>query len=491
MKRLLSCAIAIVCLVGTIGATIINVPDDQPTIQAGIDAAVDGDTVLVQPGTYELCLNYNGKNIVVASLFLTTQDTSYISRTVIDGKDYCTGVTFENGEDSTAVLNGFTITNGRGSYGGGIRCWPASPTLANLVVKGNVAEGSEFPAGGGIFCWDSGPILSNVMVTENTATWAGGGIFCVDSNPSLVDVTVSGNTASGGGGIHWYGTDPSLSNLMVSGNTAVTGGGIRFYYSNPTLTNITVSKNTASWGGGISFSESNPTLVNVTFADNTAETGGAIDYSGESELTIVNSVLWNDLPEEIYVASSSTVSAVYSNIQGGWPGEGNIDFDPFFVDSSNGNYHLLDASPCIGAGTDSIQISGTWYYAPPTDSDGNLRPSPLGSSPDMGAYESVLGVPIMALSGTLSGGVLVLQWTPCVSTAAYWIHGMDNQAYFDPDLGNMLGVVPPGVLTFSSSNGIGDPNYNWTYLIVAVDDIDQEITRSNLFGEHDFEEDIP
>ncbi|MCP4708172.1 MAG: hypothetical protein GY869_06080, partial [Planctomycetes bacterium] len=93
-------------------AAIINVPGDQPTIQAGIDAAVDADTVLVQPGTYFENINYNGKNIMLGSLFLTTQDTSYISQTVIDGNEDGSVVRFESGEDSTAILNGFTITRG-------------------------------------------------------------------------------------------------------------------------------------------------------------------------------------------------------------------------------------------------------------------------------------------------------------------------------------------------------------------------------------------
>jgi len=86
-------------------ATIINVPADQPTIQVGIDAAVDADTVLVQPGTYVENINYNGKLITVGSLFLTTFDTTYISQTIIDGDSLDTVVTFSSGEDTTAVLS--------------------------------------------------------------------------------------------------------------------------------------------------------------------------------------------------------------------------------------------------------------------------------------------------------------------------------------------------------------------------------------------------
>ena len=100
-------------------STIINVPADQPTIQEGIDAAVNADTVLVQPGTYVENINYNGKNITVASLFLTIQDTTYISQTVIDGDSIDSVVTFESGEDPSTLLTGFTITNGSACYWGG------------------------------------------------------------------------------------------------------------------------------------------------------------------------------------------------------------------------------------------------------------------------------------------------------------------------------------------------------------------------------------
>ena len=114
-----------------------NIPDDYETIQAGIDASSDADTVLVQPGTYYENINFNGKNIVLGSLFITTQDTSYISKTVIDGNENGDVVTFENSENSSVNLKGFKIING--DYG--IYCNASNPTLTNLIVSNNRKRG--------------------------------------------------------------------------------------------------------------------------------------------------------------------------------------------------------------------------------------------------------------------------------------------------------------------------------------------------------------
>jgi hypothetical protein len=106
MKRALSISfIVAIAWSGLCWPTIINIPADYPTIQQGIDASIDGDTVLVQPGTYVENINFNGHNIVLGSLFLTTGDTSYIAQTVIDGDSAGTVVAFENGEDSTTAID--------------------------------------------------------------------------------------------------------------------------------------------------------------------------------------------------------------------------------------------------------------------------------------------------------------------------------------------------------------------------------------------------
>ena len=153
-------------------ATIINVPDDQTSIQAGIDIAIDGDTILVSPGHYLENINFNEKNIIVGSFYLTTGDTSYISQTVIDGNEQGSVVTFESGENSSSILSGFCITNGQGKDKAPQGAWPYDYI------------------GGGITCRNnSNPLLKHLRITENTAPF-GGGICIRESNPEFENVIV-------------------------------------------------------------------------------------------------------------------------------------------------------------------------------------------------------------------------------------------------------------------------------------------------------------
>ena len=122
--------IFMILMIGAFAETI-YIPEDYATIQEGINASEDGDEIIVSPGTYVENINFEGKAVILGSLFYTTQDTSYISQTIIDGDQISSVVRFDSGEDSTSVLTGFTITNGTL----GIGCGASGPSLRYLNNK--------------------------------------------------------------------------------------------------------------------------------------------------------------------------------------------------------------------------------------------------------------------------------------------------------------------------------------------------------------------
>ena len=103
--------------------------------------------------------------------------------------------------------------------------------------------------------------------------------------------------------------------------------------------------------------------------------------------------------------------------------------------------------------------------------------------------------PVIMVSGQLLGRQLVLEWGAWPGADAYWLYGADNVAYFEPGLASpyqyRLQVLPSETTTWSGSNGIGDSDHNWTYMVIAMDAGEQELCRSNRFGERDSEGNIP
>ena len=221
MKKMIL-IIGFLSILSVLNAVTINIPADYATIQEGINAAADGDIVLAQPGTYIENINYNGKNITVASLYLTTQDTSYISQTIIDGGNLASVVKLESGEDSTAVLTGFTITNGKATgtspNGGGIYLSGSNVVIDNVMISDNSASG----AGGGMYLYNSDPVLTEVIISSNSATYEGGGIMCFNSNPILEKVAIYENSTewSGGGICSYMNSVIILENVTIADNIA-------------------------------------------------------------------------------------------------------------------------------------------------------------------------------------------------------------------------------------------------------------------------------
>jgi len=312
--------------------------------------------------------------------------------------------------------------------GGGIYNWDCSPILSSCTFVRNFAY-----LGGGGVCnsWYSDTILNNCKFTGNSAGWDGGGIYNnYSSAPTVETCEFTGNSAKYGGAINnERNSEPLLTNCTFTSNVAeLSGGGIDNSHSNPIVTSSMFTGNSASWGGGIHNFNSNPIVSNSIFGGNSADKGGGIynqwevsiilancsfagnsattgntivcDSHGQSHpsvLQINNSILW-DGGEGIFNGDSSEITITYSDVQGGWFGEGNIENDPLFFDPGYwdpngtvdnagddfwvaGDYHLQSNSPCIDAGDPN-------YITEPNETDLDGNPRIVNGIVDMGVYES-------------------------------------------------------------------------------------------------------
>ncbi|MEE8417737.1 MAG: right-handed parallel beta-helix repeat-containing protein, partial [candidate division Zixibacteria bacterium] len=345
-----------------VSGAILNVPGDFARIQEALDAYMitDGDTVLVQPGVYLENINFRGYNVTVGSLFLTTGERSYITSTIIDGDSSGSVITFENDEDSSAAIIGFTISNGYAENGGGIFCFYSAPVIMENIISENAAN-SE---GGGIFCFYSNPSIKNNVIQENSAT-SGGGIDCRFSNPIISDNLLIGNGVSweGGGIFCRDNSSPLIKNNHIRENWADDGGGILCRYSDPLIINTVISSNSANRGGGIFFTGSDPSVANVAISGNSGEYGGGI-FCLNSSPFLTNAILWYNVADEGAQIYGDSPQITYSDIQGGWEGPGNIDVAPLFRDTTGGDFHIMSIacgdssdSPCIDAGDPAVSDS--------------------------------------------------------------------------------------------------------------------------------------
>ncbi|MCB9899451.1 MAG: right-handed parallel beta-helix repeat-containing protein [Planctomycetes bacterium] len=304
------------------------VPAQYPTIQAAIDAASPGDTVLVGPGTYLERIDFLGKDVVL-------QSSDGPEVTILDG-DTGLGsgsvVTFANGETQAAVLSGFTVRGGHqggpAGDGGGVLCLGASPSLLGNIIRDNVAE-----RGGAICCLSASPrIEGNALLANWSAVDDGGGggtIWCEDSaalilhntiegNASLFhgspgiqlegspDVLIAGNTirdngsmsGSGGAIACRSGSSATIRANRIEGNYAAgPGGGIAVFGCDPVIDSNLVLENATDQsgfeaGGGIFCSASAAQIVaNTIRANHVASGGGAglalVDFTG----SVVGNVL--------------------------------------------------------------------------------------------------------------------------------------------------------------------------------------------------------
>ena len=278
------CLISLIAL--QVQARIINVPEEQQTILEAIRVAENRDTILVHPGIYNENIHFWGKELIIGSLYLTTEDTTFIDSTIIDGNSNNSVVRIHNIEGPNVALIGFTIRNGEADYGAGISCEFSRPVIHRCKIIEN--------EGGGIYCENSIVIITNCIILNNSSSHNGGGIFSNGDRIIIRNSTINENSITGlaGGGICIDNTDSSLIiSCLISGNSVGRGrmgSGIYVTDSNLTLEGCIIRDNQD--GSGISCREADLDIIDCTIRDNTStETslGGGGIYILSSRLNIV------------------------------------------------------------------------------------------------------------------------------------------------------------------------------------------------------------
>jgi Bacterial Ig-like domain (group 3) len=442
----LACLIAFGIAALAPAQTTIHVPADQPTIQAGINAANNGDTVLVAPGTYNENINFNGKAITVTS-------SGGPSVTTINGgnKPGVATVVFANGETSTSVISNFTITGGgdtiySGTSDGGVYVGEASPTIQNNTVTANYCHNIDVQFGAakilnnevsGVLQSTNGVGVDESYCTFGSAIHLGGDSYTGRIPGNIVMGNTIENNLTGSAINLWAADNVVIMNNTIRKNLSPNSGSA-FIEANSLGTAIVqnlIYDNTSSCGGAIAFMESgtengNPDtfIANNTMADNVMSSqlftasnctdiaqiypGGAYAYgeSGPGAL-ILNNVIsgstsypavncdWFDPPSEadqptfqnniLYNAGGPFFGSYCVDVSHEY---NNIPSNPQFVNSSAGNYQLKSTSPAIDTGQNSAlqtfqNMTGLNWTK---DFAGNPRVqngTGKGCVIDMGAYE--------------------------------------------------------------------------------------------------------
>jgi hypothetical protein len=330
------------------GSWIARVPTVCPTIQKALDVIVAKDLtaqVLVAPGTYTGDLDFHGARAQVVS-----EGGRGVTTLVGTGKGPV--VTFRSGETNDSSLVGFRVQGGTGlvvepaqknARGGGIYVKGGAPTLRDLDVTKNRAEG-QYGYGGGIYLENTDATLSGIRVFENVSSYYGGGI-----------------SISGGA--------PDLRGLTLVQNTAVWGGAVAVYFSSATLRQSLLAKNKGQIAGSVFLQGEDPRLENVTIVGDEAPQGGLVRFGSNTSAVVRNVTITgadakgvaieNDLSPLAQVSFTNVWGAGAVPLKGFVPTPTVSKLDPGFVSTTGApldwDVHLKSDSPLRDAGDPAVK----------------------------------------------------------------------------------------------------------------------------------------
>ena len=385
-KKLFLCVLIIASTATILCSKVIYVPADYPIIQDAINASSDGDTILIAPGRYEQQFSTRGKKITVSSLYLLTNDKSYIDSTkLVYGMNGYPIISFGMNEDSTTKIIGLTI--GGDDLGcNGIVCDNSSPTISENIFKTVLKYG--------IMCkGNSNPIISkNRFLASHTNSF----YCCIDirfGSPQIENNYFGGTVNNIA--IRNYSTEI----VVISGN--IIKGFMIGINDGGTETNL-INNLIYNCFDGVYGNHNIKLLLNNTIAYN--ERYGI--YGGGSSTQVTNCIFWGNKKD---IEGSAIIS--HSSILGCLPYDatdngGNVFSDPQFVDALHEDFRLKGNSPCLDTGySDSLSVLLPEFdlYLNKRIEDGNADNI---SVIDIGCYERGKAINPAYVSGhiTLSGG---------------------------------------------------------------------------------------
>ena len=386
LALLLSC-VCILGVPGTLFAAIIHVDHDAPNdpgpddtsisdpnedgsaehpfdaIQEGIDAAEEGDEVVIEDGTYtgdgNRDLDFGGKGITVRSA--SGDPTKSIIDCKADSSNRHRGFYFHSHEAATARVEGLTITGAYvQAYGAGIYCAESSPTIVECIIEHNdghhgcgfycegavptlvrctIRSNTSSGRGGGVYA-QSG-VFQDCAITDNAARYRGGGVYGDGVRLLNCDICRNASTSEYGGGVYATGDSVIANCLITANNSADDGGGVYLAGDTSVLAGCIIAGNTAFSeyyflrGGGIYCSGSAAAIVNCTICGNTSSSHG-VCCRGGSSVVFANTIIRANSRPDLDPGYAANYSVTYSNIAGGAEGEGNVDIDYALRDGPSG-----------------------------------------------------------------------------------------------------------------------------------------------------------